>query len=85
MARNDRRTITRNVTHFRVVKHVDEQSSDEEKSTTVEDVQDNRVVDDMQDFIEESHPISRRSTRNQQPVNRFGHSIPSDLFHRTLV
>ena len=33
MARNGRRTITRNVTHFKVVKPVDEQSSDEEKST----------------------------------------------------
>jgi hypothetical protein len=72
-ARNGRRTITRNVTHFKVVKPVDEQSSDEEKSTTVEDVQDNRVGDDMQDFIEENHPIARRSTRNQRPVNRFGH------------
>ncbi|CAB4036008.1 Hypothetical predicted protein [Paramuricea clavata] len=60
MARNGRRTITRNVTHFKVVKPVDEQSSDEEKSTTVEDVQDNRIGDDMQDFIEESHSISRR-------------------------
>ena len=78
-ARNGRRTITRNVTHFKVVKPVDEQSSDEEKSTTVEEVQDNRVGDDMQDFIEESHPISRRSTRNQRPVNRFGHSIPLGL------
>ena len=78
-ARNGRRTITRNVTHFKVVKPVDEQSSDEEKSTTVEDVQDNRVGDDMQDFMEESHPIARRSTRNQRPVNRFGHSIPSGL------
>ena len=30
-ARNGRRTITRNVTHFKVVKPVNEQSSDEEK------------------------------------------------------
>ena len=67
------------MTHFKVVKPVDEQSNDEEKSTTVEDVQDNRVGDDIQDFIEESHPLSRRSTRNQRPVNRFGHSIPSEL------
>ena len=59
-ARNGRRTITRNVTHFKVVKPVNEQSSDEEKSTTVQDVQDNRVGDDMQDFVEESHPIARR-------------------------
>jgi hypothetical protein len=36
------------VTHFKVVKPVNEQSSDEEKSTTVEEVQDNRVGDDMQ-------------------------------------
>jgi hypothetical protein len=67
------------VTHFKVVKPVDEQSSDEEKSTTVEDVQDNSVGYDIQDFIEESHPIARRSTRNQRPVNKFGHSIPSGL------
>jgi hypothetical protein len=56
---------------------VDEQSSDEKKLTTVEDVQDNGVVDDMQDFIKESQPTSRRSTRNQRPENRFGHSFPS--------
>jgi hypothetical protein len=75
----DAPAITRNVTHFKVVKPVDEQSSDEEKSTTLEDVQDNRVGDDMQDFIGESHPIARRSTRNQRPVNRFCHSIPLGL------
>ena len=39
-------------TYFKVVKPVEKQSSDEEKSTAVEDVQDNRVGDDMQDFIE---------------------------------
>ena len=55
-----------------VFKPVDEQSSDEEKPTTVDDVQDNGVGDDMQ-------PTLRRSTRNQRPVNRFGHSIPSRL------
>ena len=62
-----------------VFKPVDEQSSDEEKSTTVDDVQDNGDGDDMQDFIEERQPTSRRSTRNQRPVNRFGLSIPSRL------
>ena len=55
-----------------VFKPVDDQSSDEEKPTTVDDVQDNGVGDDMQ-------ATSRRSTRNQRPVNRFGHSIPSRL------
>jgi hypothetical protein len=67
------------VTHFKVVKPVEEQTSDEEKSTAVQEVHDNRVGDDMQDFIEENHPISRGPTRNQRPVNRFGHSIPSGL------
>ena len=67
------------MTHFKVVKPVDEQSNDEEKSTTVEDVEDNRVGDDMQDFIEESHVIATRSTRNQRSANRFGHSITSGL------
>ena len=63
-----------------VFKPVDEQSSDKEKPTTVDDVQDNGVGDDMQDFIEERQPTSRRSTRNQRPVNRFGLSIPSPAY-----
>ncbi|CAB4009632.1 Hypothetical predicted protein [Paramuricea clavata] len=54
-----------------VFKPVNEQSS-EEKPTTVDDVHENGLGDDMQ-------PTSRRSTRNQRPVNRFGHSIPSRL------
>jgi hypothetical protein len=45
------------------VKPIDEQISDEEKhATTVEDVQDNGVRDDMQDFIEERQPIKKKST-----------------------
>jgi hypothetical protein len=43
-----------------VFKPVDEQSSDEEKPTTVDDVQGNGVGDDLQDFIEERQPTSRR-------------------------
>ena len=44
------------------VKPIEEQSSDEEKPTTVEDVQDNGVGDDMQDFIKERQPINEKST-----------------------
>ncbi|XP_028411670.1 uncharacterized protein K02A2.6-like [Dendronephthya gigantea] len=80
-ARNDRRTITRNVSHFKVVKPADEQSSDEEKPKNVDDARGNGVEDEnheMQDIVEHQPP-PRRSTRKQQPVNRFGNPIPSGL------
>jgi hypothetical protein len=49
-----------------VFKPADEQSSDEEKPTTVDDAQGNGVGDDMQDFIEERQPTSRFKKINEK-------------------
>ena len=72
MARNDRRTITRNVSHFKVMKCVEEESYCEDQS-----IETNHMGNELD--IEEHETTSRRSKRDQRPVKRYGITVPSEL------
>lgn len=68
-ARNERRTITRNVSHFKVVNPVEEESNDDEKT----------VTNHNGHHQQEQETLQRRSTRKQRLINRFGNLVPSEL------
>ena len=72
VARNDRRTITRNVSHFKLMKSVEEESDYEDQS-----VETNHMGNELE--REEYETTPRRPKRDQRPVNRHGITVPSEL------
>ena len=72
VARNDRRTITRNVSHFKLMKSVEEESDYEDQS-----VKTNYMGNELE--REEYETAPRRPKRDQRPVKRYGITVPSEL------
>ena len=72
VARNDRRTITRNVSHFKLMKSVEKESDYEDQSVEI-----NHMDNELE--MEEHETTPRRSKRDQRPVKRYGITVPSEL------
>ena len=72
VARNDRRTITRNVSHFKLMKSVEEESDYEDQS-----VKTNYMGNGLE--REEYETAPRRPKRDLRPVKRYGITVPSEL------
>ena len=72
MARNDRRTITRNVSHFKLMKSVEGESDYEDQS-----IETNHMGNELE--REEYETTPRRFKRDQRPVKRYGITVPSEL------
>ncbi len=72
VARNDRRTITRNVSHFKLMKSVEEESDNENQSGET-----SHMGNELE--LEEHETTPRRSMREQRPVKRYGNTVPSEL------
>ena len=72
IARNDRRVITRNVSHFKLMKCVEEESDYEDQS-----IETNHIGNELE--MEERETTPERSKRDQPPVKRYGITLPSEL------
>ncbi len=72
VARNDRRSSTRNVSHFKLTKSVEEESDNENQSEET-----SQMGNDPE--LEEHEATPRRSMREQRPVKRYGNAVPSEL------
>ena len=72
VARNDRCTITRNVSHFKLMKSVEEKNDYDDQS-----VETNHRDNELE--REEYETMPRRPKRDQRPVKRYGITVPSEL------
>ncbi len=72
VARNDRRTITRNVSHFKLMKSAEEESDNKNQSGETSHM-------GNEPELEEHETTPRRSMREQRPVKRYGNTVPSEL------
>ena len=68
-------TITRNVSHFKLMKCVKEESDYEDQS-----IETNHVGNELK--MEEHETTPRRSKRDQRPVKRYGITCPQNLYHK---
>ncbi len=72
VAKNDRRTITRNMSHFKLMKSAEEESDNENQSGETSHM-------GNEPELEEHETTLRRSTREQRPVKRYGNTVTSEL------